>query len=41
VELCRGLEAKPGGRFAPPQILLDMAANGGTFYGRGEARRAA
>ena len=34
VELCRNLQAKHGDRFAPPKILVDMAATGGTFYGR-------
>src|SRR4051812_6423288 len=41
VELCRALEAKHGARFAPPKILLDMAASGATFYGRAEERKAA
>jgi 3-hydroxyacyl-CoA dehydrogenase/enoyl-CoA hydratase/3-hydroxybutyryl-CoA epimerase len=41
VELCRRLEAKHGARFAPPQILIDMAASGGTFYGRAQERKAA
>jgi len=34
VERCRELQAKHGDRFAPPEILLDMAASGETFYGR-------
>ncbi|WP_201833104.1 FAD-dependent oxidoreductase [Microvirga zambiensis] len=34
VDLCKNLQAKHGDRFAPPKILLDMAANGETFYGR-------
>lgn len=34
VELCRELQSKHGDRFAPPKILLDMAASGETFYGR-------
>jgi 3-hydroxyacyl-CoA dehydrogenase/enoyl-CoA hydratase/3-hydroxybutyryl-CoA epimerase len=34
VELCQSLQAKHGDRFAPPKILLDMAAAGDTFYGR-------
>lgn len=34
VALCRDLQAKHGDRFAPPKILLDMAASGETFYGR-------
>jgi 3-hydroxyacyl-CoA dehydrogenase/enoyl-CoA hydratase/3-hydroxybutyryl-CoA epimerase len=41
VELCRGLEAKHGERFAPPALLLDLAQAGGTFYGLAEERRAA
>ncbi|WP_112663782.1 FAD-dependent oxidoreductase [Microvirga flavescens] len=41
VELCKSLQAKHGDRFAPPKILIDMAASGGTFYGRAEARKAA
>ncbi|MGO4573768.1 3-hydroxyacyl-CoA dehydrogenase NAD-binding domain-containing protein [Microvirga sp. 2TAF3] len=41
VELCRSLQAKHGERFAPPKILLDMAASGETFYGRAEAKKAA
>lgn len=41
VELCRTLQAKHGERFAPPKILLDMAASGETFYGRAEAKKAA
>lgn len=41
VELCRTLQAKHGERFAPPRILLDMAASGETFYGRAEAKKAA
>ncbi|HEX2137135.1 MAG TPA: FAD-dependent oxidoreductase [Microvirga sp.] len=40
-ELCRRLQARHGDRFAPPQIVLDMAASGGTFYGRAQARQAA
>ncbi|MEE1657409.1 FAD-dependent oxidoreductase [Microvirga sp. CF3062] len=34
VELCRTLQAKHGDRFAPPKLLVDMAASGETFYGR-------
>jgi 3-hydroxyacyl-CoA dehydrogenase / enoyl-CoA hydratase / 3-hydroxybutyryl-CoA epimerase len=34
VELCRRLEKKYGPRFAPSKLLLDMAANGDTFYRR-------
>jgi len=41
VELCRDLQARHGDRFAPPKLLLDMAASGETFYGRAEARKAA
>jgi 3-hydroxyacyl-CoA dehydrogenase / enoyl-CoA hydratase / 3-hydroxybutyryl-CoA epimerase len=41
VELCQRLQAKHGERFAPPKLLLDMAASGETFYGRAEAKKAA
>jgi 3-hydroxyacyl-CoA dehydrogenase/enoyl-CoA hydratase/3-hydroxybutyryl-CoA epimerase len=41
VELCRKLEAKHGPRFAAPKMLVEMAASGGTFYGRAEAKKAA
>ncbi len=34
VELCRKFEKKYGARFAPPKLLLDMAAKGETFYSR-------
>jgi len=34
VDRCRELQARHGDRFAPPKILLDMAASGETFYGR-------
>src|SRR6266571_2073814 len=34
VELCHKLEAKYGSRFAPPKLLVEMAAKGETFYGR-------
>ncbi|HZL30760.1 MAG TPA: 3-hydroxyacyl-CoA dehydrogenase family protein, partial [Pseudolabrys sp.] len=34
VELCRALEKKHGPRFAPPQLLVDMAGKNETFYGR-------
>ena len=34
VALCRRLEQKYGPRFAPPKLLLDMAAKGDSFYGR-------
>ncbi len=33
-DLCRKFEKKYGARFAPPKLLLDMAAKGETFYGR-------
>lgn len=32
VEICDGLAAQHGTRFAPPQMLRDMAAKGQTFY---------
>ncbi len=42
VALCDRLAAKFGDRFAPPQLLRDMAAKGETFYGRfGAAAKAA
>jgi len=34
VELCKKFEKKYGARFAPPKLLLDMAAKGDTFYRR-------
>ncbi|MCC7346889.1 MAG: 3-hydroxyacyl-CoA dehydrogenase, partial [Variibacter sp.] len=34
VALCDRLAQKHGDRFAPPQLLRDMAAKGETFYGR-------
>ena len=34
LELCEKLEAAHGPRFAPPQLLRDMAARGETFYAR-------
>ena len=34
VEICDGLTARHGPRFATPQLLRDMAAKGETFYGR-------
>ena len=43
VDLCRRLEKKFGPRFAPPSLLVDMAAKGESFYGRfapGSARAA-
>lgn len=43
VSLCERLRAKHGERFKPPQILLEMARNNETFYGRfaKEAKRVA
>jgi 3-hydroxyacyl-CoA dehydrogenase/enoyl-CoA hydratase/3-hydroxybutyryl-CoA epimerase len=42
VELCEGLEAGFGPRFAAPKLLREMAATGETFYGRyGDGRKAA
>ncbi|MBR0751125.1 enoyl-CoA hydratase/isomerase family protein [Bradyrhizobium jicamae] len=34
VELCLKLEKKYGSRFTPPKLLIDMAREGETFYGR-------
>ncbi|MFN0262444.1 FAD-dependent oxidoreductase [Tepidamorphus sp. 3E244] len=34
VELCKRLESAHGERFKPNQLLLDMAKDGETFYGR-------
>ena len=34
VELCRRLEKSCGPRFAPSKLLIDMAANGDSFYSR-------
>ena len=34
VELCQRLEKKYGARFAPPKLLLDMAATDDRFYRR-------
>jgi 3-hydroxyacyl-CoA dehydrogenase/enoyl-CoA hydratase/3-hydroxybutyryl-CoA epimerase len=34
VALCRKLEGKFGARFTPSKLLLEMAENGETFYGR-------
>ena len=34
VEICDALTAKFGARFAPPDLLRDMAARGDSFYGR-------
>ena len=41
VDLCKKLQAKHGDRFAPPQIVVDMAGSGETFYGRAGAKKAA
>jgi 3-hydroxyacyl-CoA dehydrogenase / enoyl-CoA hydratase / 3-hydroxybutyryl-CoA epimerase len=41
VALARSLEARHGARFAPPKLLLDMAARGATFYGEAERKAAA
>ena len=42
VETCDRLAQRYGPRFAPPQLLRDMAARGETFYGRfSKASRAA
>jgi 3-hydroxyacyl-CoA dehydrogenase / enoyl-CoA hydratase / 3-hydroxybutyryl-CoA epimerase len=41
VALCETLRARHGERFAPPPILAEMAATGQSFYGGGEAKRAA
>ena len=41
VELCRTLQRKFGDRFAPPKILVDMAASGETFYGQAERKKKA
>ncbi|MDB5441492.1 MAG: 3-hydroxyacyl-CoA dehydrogenase [Caulobacteraceae bacterium] len=32
VETCKALAKKHGERFAPPKLLIDMAAKGGAFY---------
>ena len=37
----QGLQDKYGDRFAPPKIVLDMAASGETFYGQAERRKKA
>ena len=34
VEICDGLEAAEGARFAAPKLLREMAAKGQSFYGR-------
>ena len=41
VALCERLRDRHGDRFAPPRILQDMAASGGTFYGGAKAKQAA
>ena len=41
VEICDGLTARFGARFAPPALLREMAAKGETFYVRFAARKAA
>ena len=41
VRLCRQLETSCGARFAPSQLLIDMASRGDTFYGRFAGQRAA
>ena len=41
VAILDGLTQRHGERFAPPQLLRDMAARGETFYGRAEAKLAA
>jgi 3-hydroxyacyl-CoA dehydrogenase/enoyl-CoA hydratase/3-hydroxybutyryl-CoA epimerase len=40
VAICDKLEAAHGARFRAPDMLRDMATNGGTFYGRAAARAA-
>ena len=34
VEICEGLAARHGARFAPPALLAEMAATGASFYTR-------
>ena len=41
VEICDGLEAAHGKRFAAPALLRDLAAKGQTFYGRFGGRKSA
>ena len=41
VELADALEAKHGARFRPNKLLREMAAGGGSFYGRADAKQAA
>jgi 3-hydroxyacyl-CoA dehydrogenase/enoyl-CoA hydratase/3-hydroxybutyryl-CoA epimerase len=40
VEICEGLAEAHGARFAPPQMLRDMAAKGQTFYPAAGAKAA-
>jgi len=40
VEICDGLEAAHGTRFAAPALLRDLAAKGDSFYGRFGERKA-
>ncbi|MCX8509066.1 MAG: 3-hydroxyacyl-CoA dehydrogenase NAD-binding domain-containing protein, partial [Rhodobacteraceae bacterium] len=40
VEICDGLEGRFGARFKAPQLLRDMAAQGGSFYGAASAKAA-
>jgi 3-hydroxyacyl-CoA dehydrogenase/enoyl-CoA hydratase/3-hydroxybutyryl-CoA epimerase len=39
VALCDRLTEKYGARFAPPQLLREMAAKGESFYGRYSAHQ--
>jgi 3-hydroxyacyl-CoA dehydrogenase/enoyl-CoA hydratase/3-hydroxybutyryl-CoA epimerase len=41
VELCEALAAQNGDRFAPPELLKDLAVRGQTFYGRFSPQAAA
>jgi 3-hydroxyacyl-CoA dehydrogenase / enoyl-CoA hydratase / 3-hydroxybutyryl-CoA epimerase len=41
VELCRRFEKKYGARFKPPQLLVDMAERGESFYTRFAPKKAA
>ena len=41
VEICDGLAAAHGARFAPPALLRDLAATGESFYGRFQPAAAA
>ena len=40
VEICDGLAQRHGARFAPPQMLRDMAARGEGFYETKQAKAA-